>query len=126
MRTTGIGRSSTMLGMTSGITPNAAYLASIKSTRAAGGIAGKGMPVSSMMSIKADMSLPLTTSFATPPSPGCVSTCVVTPSITDSARPPIVTTSTTRIIGRAAPPLTRNSVRSGERAGRSNVSSKPA
>ena len=79
-----------------------------------------------MMSISALRSLPLTTSLLTPPSPGCVSTLVVTPSITDSARPLICTTSTTRISGRLPPPVSRNSVRSGERAGRSNVSSKPA
>ena len=52
------------------------YLASDKlegrRTGSAGGIAGYGSPVSSMMSISADRSLPLTTSLLTPPSPGCV------------------------------------------------------
>ena len=94
-----------MLGMTIGITPKAAYFASTSSTRTAGGIAGYGRPVNSMMSISALRSLPLTTSLPTPPSPGCVSTLVVTPSMIDSAWPPICTTSTTRISGRLPPPV---------------------
>ena len=52
-----------MLGITSGITPSAAYLASTASTRTDGGIAGNGSPASSITSISADRSLPLTTSW---------------------------------------------------------------
>ena len=85
--------------MTIGITPRAAYFASTTSTRTDGGMAAYGIPGSSMMSISADMSLPITTSRATPPWPGCVWTFVVTPSMMECARPLIVTTSTTRISG---------------------------
>ena len=111
--------------MTIGMTPSAAYLARISSTRTDGGMAGNGRPGISITSISADRSLPLTTRRDTPPSPGCVSTLVVTPSMIDCAVPLMVTTSTTRINGRLPPPDSRNSVRSGERAGNSKISSKP-
>jgi hypothetical protein len=112
--------------MTSGMTPKAAYFARITSTRTDGGMAGKGSAEISTISISADRSFPFTTSLPTPPSPGCVSTSVATPSMIASARPLIVTISTTRISGTPPPPpVMRKSVRSGDRAGRSKVSSNP-
>ena len=114
-----------MLGITIGITPKAAYFDNTSSTRIAGGMAGYGMPGSSMKSISADRSLPFTTSLPTPPSPGRVSTFVVTPSISTSAWAPNCTTSTTRISGRLPPPVSRNRVPSADFGARSKVSSKP-
>ncbi len=126
MRWIGSGGTSAMLGMTSGMTPSAAYLARIVSTRSDGGSAGNGRPGSSMMLISALRSLPLITIWLTPPSPGIVSTLVAMPSISDSVRPFKATVSVTRINGTPPPPpLTRNKVRSGERCGRSMVISKP-
>ena len=126
MRWIGSGGTSAMLGITIGITPSTAYLARIVSTRSDGGIAGNGNPGRSITAISADRSLPLTTIWLTPPSPGMVSTLVAMPSISGSVRPLIVTLSDTRISGTPPPPpLSRKIVRSGERGGRSSVSSKP-
>ena len=81
MRSIGIGTSSSTLGITSGMTPSAAYFASATSTRTAGGIAGYGSPSSGMTSMIAVRSLPLTTSVETGPVSERTSWFVITPSI---------------------------------------------
>src|SRR4051794_31823017 len=125
MRSIGSGTSSSTLGMTSGTTPNAAYLATATSTRSAGGIAGYGSPSSGMTSISAVRSLPLTTSVDVVPLSGWSSWFVITPSISTVVVPRNVMAITTRKIGMLEPPVSRKSVCSGERFEILSASSKP-
>src|SRR5918999_3011054 len=125
MRSIGIGTSSSTLGITSGTIPNAAYFASARSARTAGGIAGYGSPSSGTMSISAVVSLPLTTIVEVGPPSERTSWCVITPSMSTVVSPPTVTAITTRRTGMLEPPVSRKSVCSGERFESRKVISKP-
>ena len=76
--------------MMTGISPKNAYLASSSATRASLGQAGKGKPLQFTWSISAVRSLPKRLSVEPDPlSPGEISFCVITPSIsTSSSRSP--------------------------------------
>ena len=79
-------RSSMMLGMTSGMTPKNAYLASSSATRASGGHGREGKAAPVDWSISAVRSLPVMVSVELEPlSPGEIWLLVMTPSISTLA-----------------------------------------
>ena len=77
--------------------PKGAYFAQSSATRASMGIAGKGRPLKSCMSMTLVRSSPVTVTVpGEPPLPACTSTLVMTPSNSGAGVPLRVTTSITR------------------------------
>src|SRR5271157_3042277 len=94
----GIGTSIRMLGMIIGMTPNIAYLASRRATRASAGHAGKGKPLQFDWFMRQVRSSPVTVTVELEPlSPGAMWLFVTTPSISTFATPLTVATRTTRM-----------------------------
>ena len=115
-----------MLGMTRGMTPKSAYLASSRATRASGGRAGKGKPLQSDWSISAVRSLPVMVRVEFEPlSPGEIWLLVITPSISTLATPLTVATRTTRMKSSGMPPVSRKRICSGDCLSMLKVSWKP-
>ncbi len=126
----GIGTSGNRIGIGSGIMPNGAYFAHSNATRASIGIAGKGRPLKSCMSITLLTSSPVTVSVPGDPwLPACTSTLVMTPSNSGCGVPFSVTISITRSGGVAievlVPAAIRKIVLSSDFAVIWNVSWKP-
>ena len=84
------------------------------------------MPLKSIRFMTAVRSFPFSVSVDVPPGVGeLIWWCVITPSISTSGVPLVVTTITTRTIGGITPPDRRKSVCSGEFLLSENVSSNP-
>ncbi len=113
----GIGTSIITLGITIGTMPSHAYFSSISPTRPSAGVAGNGKPLKSICRITTLKSSPVIDSVECAASaPGSICCCVTTPSISTEGAPPTVTITTTRrMLMGADPPVSRNSVSSGER-----------
>jgi len=78
------------------------------------GMAGKGVPSPSMRFIRVVRSVPVSVSVDWPFSPPCTSWRVMTPSISTSGVPFMVTMMMTRMKGTRLPPVSRNRVCSGD------------
>src|SRR5262249_38261812 len=125
---TGIGTSGKRLGMTMGIMPKTAYFARIRSTRASGGMAGKGRPANSMWSMAALMSFPVSVSVEIPVfTSGETCWWVSMPSMSTAGDPFTTAVMITRTIATAGPICgsSRSSVLSVDLLPRENVSWKP-